>query len=65
MYLRIGGSAVDEGLLLPNPSGAGLFRCPRDLGADEEFAYASDGSAFTGSQEGQIISVDRGGNRRS
>ena len=63
MYLRIGGSAVDEGVLRPNPSVGGLFRCPPGLGADEEFAYATDGTAFTGSQEVQIIEVDRPGNQ--
>jgi hypothetical protein len=55
--------AIDEGMLLPNPSLDGLFRCPRGLGGGETFAYASDGSAFTGSKEGQIIAVDRTGNQ--
>jgi len=63
MYLRIGGSAVDEGVLLPHPSVGGLCRCPRGLDAGEEFACATDGSAFTGSQEVQIIAVDRPGNQ--
>jgi hypothetical protein len=63
MYLRIGGSAVDEGMLLPNPSVRGRFRCRRGLGADEEFASATDGSTFTTSQEVQSIAIDRPGIR--
>jgi hypothetical protein len=51
--------AIDGG----PPILGGNFRCPRGLasGGPDEPGYASDGSAFTGSQEGQIISIDRAG----
>jgi len=57
--------AVDDGVVQPNTSLGGRFRCPRGLGAGgpDEPGYASDGSAFNGSQEGQIIAIDRGGNQ--
>ena len=41
----------------------GRFRCPRGLGVGgpDDPGYVSDGSAFTGSQEGQLIAIDRAG----
>ena len=55
--------AVDDGGVQPNPSLGGRFRCPRGLGVagPDDPGYVSDGSAFTGSQEGQIITIDRAG----
>jgi hypothetical protein len=45
------------------PIVGGNFRCPRGLatGGPDDPGYVSDGSAFTGSQEGQIIAIDRAG----
>jgi MYXO-CTERM domain-containing protein len=55
--------SVDDGLPLPDPSLDGSFRCPRGLAVGDPDApgFVSDASAFTGSQEGQIISIERNG----
>ena len=54
--------AIDGG----PPSLDDHFRCPRGLGVGDPDApgYVSDASAFTGSTEGQILTIDRDGNQQ-
>ena len=61
-------NAVASGVLAIDggpPILGGNFRCPRGLatGGPDDPGYVSDGSAFTGSQEGQIIAVTRYGDQ--